>query len=152
MSQQIVSAEILGDRRLVAKFEGLANREIRRIDRNAVNRGITIIRKAIRGEVPSHMKSIRRSIGGRFKKSKTTGLREAKVGSGVGKKKAAQIPHAHLILLGTKDRVQKSTGRQVGRLKPLAAVRSGFAKSKSVADDAIRRGLRDGVQKAAAKK
>lgn len=149
---QVASVEILGDRRLIAKLDGLANREIRRIDRNAVNRGMTLIRKAIRAEIPSHMKSVKKGVGSRFKKNKKTGLREAKVGSGVGKKKAAQTPHSHLILLGTKERVQKSTGRKVGRIVPTPAVKNGFAKSKSAASDAIRRGLTDGVQKAAAKK
>lgn len=131
-----VSISITGDKRIIRSLNRLSNRGIRAADRKAVGQGLTVIAKAIKAEVPSHMKSVRKAIGKRFKKSKKTGLREAKVGMGVGKKKSKIAPHAHLIILGTQDRYTKA-GRYTGRIEPLPAVKRGYAASRTTAKQKI---------------
>jgi Bacteriophage HK97-gp10, putative tail-component len=143
----VLSVQIIGDKRLERKLDRLAKREISRIDRNAIGKGMTVVRQAIRAEVPGHMKAIKKSVNSRYKKFSKKGLREAKIGAGVGKKKKEQVPHGHFILMGTRERRHKS-GKSVGRIVAVAAVRTGYAKSAATAKKAIEQSAAAGVQAA----
>lgn len=108
----MLAVEIVGSQRLRNKLSKLADKDIRRIDRNALNKGMTVIQKGIKSEIPSGQKDLKKTIGKRFKKNRRKGLKEAKVGAGVGKKKkqkegAKDQWYLFLLLTGTAERFNR---------------------------------------------
>lgn len=167
----MLSVEIVGSQRLRNKMENIANKDIRRIDRNALNKGMTVIQKGIKSEITSSVgrgkdgrflaggkKDLKKSIGKRFKKNRKKGLMEAKVGAGVGKKKPKGKKdqwYLFLQLVGTTDRFTKKykgkalqRRRYTGRIVKIPAVKAGFAKTESQAKEVMRASLEEGIEKA----
>lgn len=69
-------------------LEQFKNSVQQRIVRRSVGKALTVIRKAIRGKVPSKYKDIKRLVGSRLGKRLGQSLTLGKVGVGVGIKKA----------------------------------------------------------------
>jgi HK97 gp10 family phage protein len=105
------NARVRGLKQLQATLRTLP----RKIETGAVRSSVRAGAGEIRDEVKRHAeyKSIKKAIavqprkkrGGRFRA--TVGIRTT------GRNRA---PHAHLIEFGTKERVQKTTGRRTGRM------------------------------------
>jgi len=160
MSQNQV---VTGDRKLDRELERLGDRTAKRINAAAVRSGMAVIRKAVKAEAPRGPNgNIKRAIGARFRKKRTTGIYEAKVGANVGKRinqrttksgkiqKANSAPHAHLVILGTAERLTKSGARR-GTMKPNNFVDRGFAKSQGHALSVMKRRLREGIDREVAR-
>lgn len=123
--------EISGDRIVKATFEQLANKETRRAARKALTSGMQVLTKALKAASPvakteGHSgRGLRQAIRSRHVRNKRTGIAEAKVGIGVGKKTPARTakmkPHFHLVALGTEPRHtgarqvkgKRGTGRRI---------------------------------------
>ena len=146
-----MSATITGDKALDRKLRSLGDKGARKAAASGIRAGLTVVARAIRSEIPPHMKSIKKSIGSRFAKNRRKGIQEAKAGANVGKKRPKQTPHAHLILAGTQERRTKA-GRRTGRVVAIPAVRDGYAKSQGQATERIKQKMGEVIQKEAAKR
>lgn len=155
----MLAVEIVGSQRLRNKLEKLAHKDIRRINRNALNKGMTVIQKGIKSEIPSGSKDLKKSIGKRYRKNRRKGLMEAKVGAGVGKKKPKDGKkdqwYLFLQLVGTTDRfTKKYKGKPLqrphftGRIVQIPAVKAGFAKTEPLAREVMRMSLENGIEQA----
>lgn len=116
------------------KLKTLGDAGSRRVARSALGKGMTVIAKRIRAEVPESAtkghgtKNIKASIGKRYAKNRRTGVMQARVGIDVGKKRAQQKPQAHLRALGTVERKRTRIGGFLaGRGKP-RSLRTGLVK------------------------
>tara|TARA_R110000822_G_scaffold216828_1_gene351385 strand:- start:2843 stop:3358 length:516 start_codon:yes stop_codon:yes gene_type:complete len=90
-----------------------------RVARSALGAGLGEVAKRIKKAAPvGKTKSLQKSIGKRYEKTKRIKYFQAKAGVNVGKqKKTAEgfekkinAPHAHLVALGTKQRTRKRIG------------------------------------------
>lgn len=129
-----------------------------RITRRVIGKGMTVIRKGIRGKVPPKYKDIKRLVGARLAKRIGQTISVGKVGVGVGIKKARAKKineslaksrfkrkekkgkkssgvgiapeNVHWWILGTKGRQHKS-GKSTGTMPPQVPdiVRDGFSSS-----------------------
>jgi len=153
---------VTGERKLDRQLKQLGDKTAKRINAAAIRSGMAVVRKAVKAETPrGPTGNLKRSIGARFKKKRTTGIYEAKVGGNVGKRskesttrggkvrKANAAPHAHLVLLGTSERFNKS-GASRGTMPANNAVSRGFAKSQARARQVISQKLLAGIKKAQA--
>lgn len=117
------------------------DRKVRnKVARSALAKGASIGAKAVKKEIPSLLKSVKRSIGTSVKKGKE-GITIAKFGT-VGKRKASfkrskghsggvgiSKKNAHWFFMGTTSRTQKKTGRPTGAMPSNDAVRAGARKA-----------------------
>lgn len=91
---------------------------------------------------PNVSGSLRRSAGYKFRGSKGPNL-QARVGLNIGKSPTrtpnAYARHAHLNVLGTKDRTHKKTGKRVGRMTRNPFVKRAVAASGTAAIAACKR-------------
>jgi HK97 gp10 family phage protein len=62
---------------------------------------------------------------------------------------ASALPHAHLIEFGTKERVQKTTGRRTGRVKAKPFMRPAWDAKKGAVLDSFKSDMWTEIQKAA---
>jgi len=154
MSQNQV---VTGDRKLDRQLDRLGDRTAKRINAAAVRSGMAVVRKAVKAEAPrGPTGNLKRAIGARFRKKRTTGIYEAKVGANVGKRSAAKLtrsgkvqkansaPHAHLVILGTSN-------RRTGTMPANNFVDRGFAKTQAAALSVMKRRLREGIDREAAR-
>jgi hypothetical protein len=139
---------------------GTANR----IARSGLTKGIRVGVKAMRSEVPSKAKSVKKALNGYVKRQKKTGINIAKLGA-VGKqtknnnerstKEGVGIAgqNVHWYVLGTKVRRVKSKevmktklgrfmGKEVAEMPSSPVVKEGWAKSKSEVQRTIREGVK----------
>jgi hypothetical protein len=132
------------------RLQELGDKAINRISRNAVRRGLTVLRQAMQAAVPAMAKTkghqtqtIKQAIGQSLKKSQVTTVTEGKAGAAVGVKRAASIAAAkagrgdrkgvgisanniHWYILGTGTRYTKKRGKRfTGRMPAEAAIRRG---------------------------
>lgn len=153
--------QITGDRRLIRRLERLEKGGGRRVSNAAVRKALTIIARGIRSEIPAKLQSVRRTIGSRFKRTRTQSEKQAKAGLSVGKKRGSKAPrrssrggvgigarNVHWWALGTQERRTRK-GRPAGRMPKNNAVGRGYAKSESAAAAAIRQALREGIEREA---
>lgn len=143
---------VTGDRELEQQLLKLARRDTRRVVRNATNKGLTHISKAIRQQAPvGKTKAVRKTIGKRFARSRQTGQMEAKAGIDVGKRNRkgtkTRAPHAHLSALGTKERFTQR-GASRGVMPQNDFVTRGFQASQATAAGIMTSELRSGIEKA----
>lgn len=154
--------QITGDRKLIRKLERLASRGSRRVSNQAMRKGLTVVTRGIRSEVPGRLQSVRRTVGSRFQRARGQSQKQAKAGLSVGKKRAAKTPrrssrggvgmsarNVHWWALGTTNRRVKKTGRDAGRMPASDAVARGYRKTESTAREAIRKSIRDGLEREA---
>lgn len=126
---------ITGDKELDRLLYQMGEKSVRKIARIPLGKGLTVVARAIRREVPTAItpgrsnKRIKQAIGKRNKKNRRKGYHEAKAGVHVGKKKGAK--HAHLLALGTAKRYDN--GRYTGAIKPNDFVQRGLRQSESAA-------------------
>lgn len=152
--------QITGDRQLIRKLERLESRVGRRVAGQGIRKGLTVIRRGIRSEIPTRLQSVRRTIGSRFKKARGQSTKQAKVGLSVGKQRAKKAPkrstrggvgisanNVHWWALGTTQR--RTRRRQTGRMPANDAVSRGYRKSESAAMAAIRNAIWAGIQREA---
>lgn len=104
----------------------------KRAARQAMNRGLTVVVRGIKGKIGNRAKTkghsltrIRRAIGRRVSDGRTPHTLRGKVGFGVGKRRGSYPPHGLFKLWGTKDRY---TGAVKKRYRPFG-VKSSFEKS-----------------------
>lgn len=153
-----MSQVVTGDRKLDRQLAQLSGRAARRVNRNAVNAGLTVVAKAQRQEAPTGAtRATRKSVGKRFKKSFKTQQHEAKAGIHVGKKKRrpdgskGQVaPHAHLTALQTQPRYTR-TGAFRGAVQSNDWIGRGHRKSQASALNRMTAKLAEGIAKEQAK-
>lgn len=114
------------------KLRNLERKAARKVGRKAVNKGLTVLAKAIRSKAPRKLRPI---VGKRHKKNRNTKEMEAKAGVAVGmsKKKKEKFGERWYLFLqatGTRDRKTRRGGRR-GRLVAKTFVPEAFAASKS---------------------
>lgn len=87
-----------GDDELDRRFQDLGDKAMERISRNAVRRGLTVLRQAMQAAVPAAARTpghqtltIKKSIGQSLKKTKFTGITEGKAGAAVGIKQVKAL-------------------------------------------------------------
>ena len=144
-------SSVTGLAQLDRKLKRLADRDARKVKRKAMGKGQAVLVKAIKAEIPADQKSIKKSIGRRYKKSRRSGEMEAKVGANVGKKKGKQVPQAHLVLAGTKERAHQS-GKSTGRVEASEAVPRGYQSSKGTAMRVMLAEMQRGIELEASKR
>lgn len=99
-----------GIRQVDDRLLGFAVKDARKIQRSAVTAGLRVIAKAVKLEAPvGKTRRIKKAVGWRFKKFKRSGYLMAKVGSGVGKKKAQakEVFYAASVAQGTPPRFRR---------------------------------------------
>ncbi len=150
---------ITGDKELDRLLYQMGEKSVRKIARIPLGKGLTVVARAIRREVPAATtaghknKRIKQAIGKRNKKNRRKGYHEAKAGIHVGKKKGA--PHAHLLALGTKERFSGKRGVVVrdakvhrkGRVKPNDFVKRGLQNADSEAMKRIEESFHEEFEK-----
>lgn len=144
--------EVHGHQIIDAKIEKLIAKGSKTAARAGISKGMTIIARGIRKAIPPKAKSVKKTVGQRFKKTKEKHKFDAKVGLGVGKrtKSPERRPNArgvgiskenvHWWELGTKERFYKRYGVDVptGRMpKGPPVVREGFHATKTQARKVI---------------
>lgn len=152
-------ASITGEKALDRKLSELKRRTANKAMSAGVRKGLGVIRSAIRQEIDNPR--VRKVIASRFKKNKRTGIREAKVGAGVGKHNAGKggrgrpgvgisKQNAHWYFLGTTARVT-TNGAYRGQMPKNNAVPAGYAKSNRKAVVEIGRKIWETIEKEIAK-
>jgi HK97 gp10 family phage protein len=149
---------------LIRKLNGLAQKGAQRAATGAIKKGMTVIARGMRSAAPTP--GLRKSIGKRFKRKRKDGTVQAKVGIDVGKKRDQQVPEAHFVALGTKQRIRKRIGgkfaylearpggprsRRTGRMTANDFVGAGFAASASAATTRIITSLEAEIEREAHK-
>lgn len=126
----MISGSITGDKKMDRKLKNLATSGQKRISRAALGKGLTVLGRGIRNAIDPKQKSAKKTVGSKNKKNKKTGLHDAKVGLGVGKrtkskkqrgtKKGVGISkeNIHWLTLGTGHRATKK-GKSTGRMPPV---------------------------------
>jgi len=88
----------------------------KKIAAKAIRAGLTIMAREIRKRAPiGATKRLKKSISGRFRKTRDRMMMEGKAGINVGRKKSDKssfAPHGHLYVLGTKNRQAKSRNKK----------------------------------------
>lgn len=142
------------DRRLAL----LESKVARRIVRKSTTAGLKVVSDAIRAEIkaapisPQLKRSLARTVGRRFKKSRKTGQLEAKAGVAVGKKTKPLTRsgrnkggvgigprNVHWFVLGTKNRTVKKTRQSSGRIKAVPVVAGAGQKAGPAARSTMER-------------
>jgi hypothetical protein len=115
---------ITGDRELEKTLKTLADKAADQIARSAIGAGLTVMKGAIKKAAPvGNTGMLKKSIGSRFERAKKGRPVVAKAGINIGKRKknrphkVAIGPHAHLIALGTDDRIRNRIGGKFAYLK-----------------------------------
>lgn len=147
-----------------------------RVARAGLSAGIRLAVKQIKREIPSGQKHLRKAIGGYVKQVKSgpnKGFTAAKGGAAVGKKRSARLAEArqlkaermasgkpgvgitanniHWWILGTKERTQKTTGRNVGAMPAHPVVREATEKSRGAIFSTIKTRAREQLNRERAK-
>jgi hypothetical protein len=125
----MINATITGDKALDRKLKRLATSGQKRIARAALGKALTVLARGIRNAVDPKQKSAKKTVGTKNKKNKKTGVHEAKVGFGVGKKtksKKQRDPkkggvgiskeNIHWLILGTTER-HRDDGAATGKMQ-----------------------------------
>lgn len=141
-----------------------SSKEQRRIVRKAFTAGLKVGRDSIRTELksapisPQLRRALRTTIASSFKRNKRKGIHEARVGMGLGKRKASKRSgkssggvgigkrNVHWFLLGTKTRTVRTIrkrrlkrARFSGQIRAIPIVANAGRKSASKMVQAIRR-------------
>ena len=167
------------DKALAAKLRELGRAGAARAMTSAMRAGMTVLRKAVRAQIPDAKtpghdnKGFRDSVGSRFVRRKLSGILGAKIGIGVGKnagwaKIRKSIPkghrkkgfaafksqsaktHFHFLALGTENRRNKR-GANRGRVQPGGYVPRALASAGSTAMAIMEKKLRDRIEAEALK-
>lgn len=155
---------LTGDKALDRKLKFLERKAANRASRAGLGRGARVAAKAIKQEIPSSAKGIRRSIGSYVKKASrgaARGITEAKAGFSVGSaaKRAASIEknrggkpgvgistqNVHWWVLGTER-------EKTGSTEPHDIVKPAVTGAMSAIKSAIREGVKASLMRAAKKK
>lgn len=137
--------QITGVQELNRKLRNLDKAMARKIGRKAVNKGLTVLAKAIRAKAPRKLRGI---IGKRHKKDRNTKLFVAKAGVGVAltkKKKGKYGWYLFLQAVGTKQRITKRGGRR-GRLVSKNFVPEAYNESQAAVMGAMEASLRANIE------
>jgi len=131
----------------------IAEKDAKKITRNSMRAGLRVAAKAQKAAVPvGKTKELKKSIGSSFKKSRKTGVTQAKSGVGVGKKKPKGW-YGHLVALGTALRRRKRLkkggkvyrgGLATGNIKPNDFIQKAWKSSESAVLATIARKAREG--------
>lgn len=149
-----IFGSVSGDDLINKKIQKLIAKGSKSASRAGISKGMTIIARGIRKAIPPKQKSVKKTVGQRFNKTKGKHKIDAKVGLGVGKKsksKKERDPNrpgvgiskenVHWWELGTANRTRTTKdGRDVstGRMpKGPSVVRQGFESTKNEARKAI---------------
>lgn len=162
-------ATITGDKQLDRKLKRLGRRGGKKAAAAGVRASLTPVRKAMRAAINASgaskelKRAARKTVASRFKKSRKTGRKEAKVGLGVGKQKkpnkrsgtagvGISKTNIHWFVLGTDERKTKS-GRNAGRIEGVFGdvTDTAFARSQSDAIAAARKKIDQVIQQEARK-
>lgn len=145
----MISATITGEKAIDRKLKRLATSGQKRVARAALGKALTVLARGIRNAIDPSQKSAKKTVGTKNKKNKQTGLHEAKVGLGVGKRTASKKQrdskkggvgiskeNIHWLVLGTKDRTRwKTSGAPTGGSPPVGKdwLKKGIGASKAEA-------------------
>ncbi len=157
-------AVVTGIKELDRKMSRMKNRVQTKIVKAAIRAGLSVASKEIRALIPSQYKSARKGIGWSFKKNKKKGVMEAKVGVAVGKKKEK------MIQWGRKEEDKRRAAKKKGLgISPITLhwfvlgnannapikfpnlASKGMRSASSEVQSAIKKRLREGVMREAAK-
>lgn len=111
-------------RAVLRAMDEIGQRGVKTATRGAVSKAVTAVRKELKREVKSQFTrrtgNLERSIGRKLKSYKHTvwGAAGAKRPRGRGGPSFGLAPHEHLLVLGTQERRQRTTGRRTGRVSP----------------------------------
>lgn len=153
---------------LDSRLAELGSKSINRISRNAVRRGLTVLRQAMRAAVPAMAKTrgghqtltIKQAIGQSLKKSNVTDVTEGKAGAAVGIKRqpsserikrtrkgvGISANNIHWYIMGTGSRYTKQK-RYTGRMPAEEAVRRGAGNAMGRAQQTIYESVKNQVAK-----
>lgn len=157
-------AVVTGIKELDRKMARMKNRVQTKIVKAAIRAGLSVGSKEVRAQIPSQYKTARKAIGWRFKKNKKKGVMEAKVGVAVGKKQAK------LREWGRKEEdKRRAAGKKGLGISPMTLhwfvvgtstnvpikfdnlASKGMRSGSSQVQSAIKKKLREGVMREAAK-
>lgn len=141
---------ITGVPELNRKLRNLETKVARKVGRKAVNKGLTVLARAIRSKAPRTLRPI---VGKRHKKNRNTKQLEAKAGVGVGmnSKKAEKYGwYLFLQATGTRDRKTRRGGRR-GRIVAKSFVPEAYNASKSSVMSAMESTLKQSLEAEAAR-
>jgi hypothetical protein len=138
--------EVHGDQIINKKIEKLIATGSKSAARAGISKGMTVIARGIRKAIPPKAKSVKKTVGQRFKKTKERYAIDAKVGLCVGKKTKSKKErdskrpgvgiskeNVHWWELGTKERTTDK-GKRTGKMpKGPPVVRQGFNATKTQA-------------------
>ena len=138
-----MSVSITGHQAIDRRLKRLATTGQRRVGRAMVGAMMTEISRGIRNAIPPSQKSVKKTLGRKSGKDKKTGVYQAKVGLGVGKRSKSSKQrdpkkpgvgiskqNVHWFILGTTERVRKKGGRTGRMPKAPDWVKQGYAASR----------------------
>lgn len=114
-----MQATLTGVKEIDAVIRKLSSKDGEKIAKAAISGGLSELAKGIKSEAPvGPTKNLKKSIKGRFNKSKGGKFISAKAGPNVAKQKQTadgmnrrgRAPHSHLVALGTQPRTRKKIG------------------------------------------
>lgn len=156
--------QVIGEERLIATLERLANKDANRISRKAINAGSREMRDEIKFQIKPAVtrghsnRKLKANVGARLKKNRKANTQEAISGLGVGKRKQAAgpvthrngksvgagEPHFHLVALGSRPRWTGSRTRRTrtGEMKVKKTGNAVRYRGRMPADDFVGRAYR----------
>lgn len=127
----MISGNITGDEELDRTLKRLATSGQKRIARAALGKALTVLARGVRNAIDPKQKSAKKTVGTKNKKNKKTGVHEAKVGLGIGKRTKSKKQRVgnkpgvgisktniHWLVLGTKSRTTDD-GKSTGAMPPV---------------------------------
>lgn len=161
----MIDATITGNKEIDRKLKRLATSGQKRVARAALGKALTVLARGIRNAIDPKQKSAKKTVGTKNKKNKKTGIHEAKVGLGVGKRTKSKKERTskagvgiskeniHWLTLGTTERTTdygKSTGAMppVGRGWVKKGVKAAEPEAVRVMQETMKKKIEDEVRKA----
>lgn len=176
MAQSFFSTAVTGKSKIDRKLKKLQEKTRKKIMRSSMGKAGTVLKKAIAKRAPvGKTKLLKKSIGASTKAQKnlktSVDFQGLRVGPNVGKKKSEEdgtnlgaskfAPHAHLVILGTRDRKitgkkrgkdkTKNVGQPTGRVKKNDFVKKAAKSNMRAAIRRLRESALQGIQKEASK-
>lgn len=142
-SEKVIILKLVGDKKLVKKFENLKRRAKKTVFRAATRSGVSVLRKQIKKDAPKDTGQLKRSVHARVKTypSKGVYIGVAGIKKDSKSKDTGRNPANYLHL------VEEGYSKPGGRVEGTHFMRKAFNKSKSAAESTFKKKAAEAIER-----